>query len=272
MEGQIQRDQQERTVNKHKTLTRKQYKVILDQQSKSLCQIITKTFKATGFLCNIPYPVLITSNDVLNETQIKTGEEINICFSDEDENKIQKKIIIDENRTTYTIGQEINITIIELRPFEDKLNNQKFLEIDEKLMIDGVKNVYEKKDIYIIYYKEGEEIVTSVGIINEIKKNNKSFILFHTCDTENGSSGSPISLYNHKVIGVHREKVGNQNFNEGTLLQYSIKEFCKKLKIKKLLRENKNSINLLNINNKKNENDKNQLTMIYLIDKEKDET
>ena len=52
-----------------KALTRIQYKKILKQQEKSLCQITTKKCKATGFLCKIPDPVLITNNHVLGKDQ-----------------------------------------------------------------------------------------------------------------------------------------------------------------------------------------------------------
>ena len=56
--------------------------------------------------------------------------------------------------------------------------------------------------------------------INEIEKGNKSYTLFHNCDTGQGSSGSPIILYNHKVIGVHRGYAPEKNIIE--LLSYNI--------------------------------------------------
>ena len=168
-------------------LTSEMYKVISYKQSKSLCQIITARTKSIGFLCNIPNPVLITSNHTLNENQIRPGEQIKISFTDENENKIYKIIKIDEKRATYTIGsfngEEIDTTIIELRPDEDKLDNQMFLEIDEELMSDDVKDIYKTKNIYLIDYKEGEGINISTGVINEIKKNNKKYTLLYTCDT-----------------------------------------------------------------------------------------
>ena len=79
-----------------KSLTRNQYKIILSQQSKSLCQIVTSTKKFTGFLCKIPNPVLITTNHFLNESQLKTGEPIKLIFTDENDKKIYKTIVIDD--------------------------------------------------------------------------------------------------------------------------------------------------------------------------------
>ena len=137
-------------IRQSKALTRIQYKKILKQQEKSLCQITTNKCKATGFLCKIPDPVLITNNHVLGEDQIKSGEEINIYFTDENEIKHFKTIKIDETRNIYTIGkldnEEIDVSIIELKPDEDKLNDKEFLEMDKYLMKDDIKNVYEKKD------------------------------------------------------------------------------------------------------------------------------
>ena len=110
----------------------------------------------------------------------------------------------------------------------------------KNIINDKVKNAYMTKDIYIIQYKDGEEISTSNGIINEIKNEKEPFSLLHNCDTDHGSSGSPIILYNHKVIGLHRGWNSGDYYNRGTLLQYPIKEYCKKLEQKKLNDENKN--------------------------------
>ena len=59
---------------------RRQTEVILKQQSKSLCRIITKDGKFTAFFCKIPTPVLITNNHILEESQIEPGKKINIIF------------------------------------------------------------------------------------------------------------------------------------------------------------------------------------------------
>ena len=170
-------------------LTLQQDKVIFRQQIKSLCQITASDCKATGFLCRIPNilnPVLITCNHVLNETEIKPGKEISIYFTDENDDRHYKTIKIDETRTTYTVGklddEEIDTTIIELRPEKDNLNEQEFMEIDIELMSDNVKDIYECKDIYLIGYRGGEEIRKSTGVIVKIKKKDKSYTLFHLCD------------------------------------------------------------------------------------------
>ena len=196
---------------------------------------------------------MITNNHVLGEEDLKEGEEIHISFIDDKEKRHSKTIKMDKNRNFVTFkklnGDEIDATIIELRPGQDKLDEQDFLEIDENLMDGEIKTEYERRDIYIIQYKKGEEIATSDGVLGEIKKGNKSYTLSHTCDTDRGSSGSPIILYNHKVIGLHRgwrpgRKPGSE-FNCATLLKCPIQEYYKKL-------------------NKK-------ITMVYKIDKKYEE-
>ena len=284
----------ERPTDQSKTLANEQYKIISDKQSKSLCQIITKTSKGPGFLCRIPNPVLITNNHILNEDQIESGNGIKICFTDDNKNKTYKTIKIDEKKTNYTIGkldgEDIDITIIELRPDEENLNNQKFLEIDKELMNDDIRSIYETKNIYLINYNERDKIDIFTGIISEIKQKDKSYTLLCTLNTGNGASGSPIILYNHKVIGLSIGLDSLTKFNKATLLQYPIKEFHRKLEEKKATNVNKSNNNIdkkssvsdkkgnLNvINNEINEkaiNDEkrdNKITMIYSIDKESNE-
>ena len=138
---------EERKIVQAKVLTNRQMKTISNQISKSLCQIATKEGIATGFLCCIPNPVLITSNHVLEESQIEPDKEIDIYFNDENGNKYHKKIKIDDTRTTYSVGwlngEEVDTTIIELKPEIDGLNEQKFMKIDSDLMSEKLEKSYE---------------------------------------------------------------------------------------------------------------------------------
>ena len=223
-------------------LTIDQYRIIYNQQEKSICQIQSKNLIATGFLCSIPNPVLITNNHVLNSDQLKVGEKIKLSFLNENDEVTSKIIKIDKKRNIYTVGklngEDIDTTIIELRPDEDGLNDKEFMEIDEKLMSDEIKEKYEKKDIYTMHFRAGELILTSIGVINKIIKDDKSYTILHTCDSDFTSSGSPIILYNHKIIGVHRGFFLYENDNRATLLQYPIKEYIKKFGLKKLKKKN----------------------------------
>ena len=130
-------------------------------------------------------------------------------------------IKIDNLRKKYT-NSEIDITIIEIKPEEDKIIN--YLEIDEEEL---TENQYRKKSIYILHYPNKKYV--SYGLINELKKYKT---IIHYCNTEHGSSGSPIlSLNSYKVIGVHYGSSNNNyKFNCGTYIKYAINELNKKYK------------------------------------------
>ena len=229
---------------KLKELIPDQMIIIERQKKKSLCKIEFKTGDfANGFLCKIPgiqNPVLITNNHVLNEARIEPGKEIKIYFTGENFEKIRKTIKIDRTRATYTIGKldgkEIDTTIIELRPDIDELKDREFLEMDEDLLDlsgEDVKNIYKEKNVYVITYSGGINLTQSIGYIHNIFKETKDnfYTICHKCITDFGSSGSPVILYNHKVIGVHRGYINSEDNNRATLLQYPIKKYVEKLNL-----------------------------------------
>ena len=117
--------------------------------------------------------------------------------------KIKKEITIDESRKRYTYKNDeegIDITIIEIKSNIDNINN--FLEIDDEILELECK----RKSIYILHYPKDKKLV-SYGLINDIIDDKK---INHYCNTEEGSSGSPIlSLNNYKVVGVHYGGIKN---------------------------------------------------------------
>jgi V8-like Glu-specific endopeptidase len=141
-------------------------------------------------------------------------------LEDETENK-DISIKIDNSRIRYT-NSEIDITIIEIKE-ADNIND--YLELDDIIINDILNNDNKTynfwyETIYIIQYPKGELSVSygTLDAINEDKKYNFN----HKCKAEIGSSGSPILNLNNKVIGILKD-----NFNEGTFLNYPIKEFIK---------------------------------------------
>jgi hypothetical protein len=118
-------------------------KLILSQMENCICKIYINGKKGTGFFSKIPFPdkhnllhVLITNNHILNENDIKNGKFIKLIMYNK-EQIIERKIIIDNSRKKLTIYNEeegIDITIIEIRPNKDEIDNiDKFLEIDDKI-------------------------------------------------------------------------------------------------------------------------------------------
>ena len=80
-----------------------------------------------------------------------------------------------------------------------------------------------EKDQYIILHYPNKKYV-SYGLINELREYKT---IIHYCNTEDGSSGSPIlSLKSNKVIGVHYG--GIKKYNYGTYIKYAINEINKK--------------------------------------------
>ena len=216
-------------------LTIDQKLIILKQEKTSLCKIYTKHFIASGFLCLIPFPVLITNDHIFDREELKIDKEIKLTFNDDE---IHKLIKLDKKRIVYSVrklkNQLIDTTIIEIRPKEDNLCTHKFLKIDDNLnnKIDVIKN-YKNKDIYLIHYKSPQSSYSTGSIINLIKFD-EMYEIEHTCMIDNTrSSGSPIILYNHKVIGVNREKGDEKNYNKGVFLKFPIEEYINKYNISK---------------------------------------
>ena len=195
---------------------------------KDVCKIKIGDEQDSGFFCKIPFPdknnmlpVLMTNNFNINrELLYKKDSKIKISIKESNESKV-----IDlNNRRKYT-NSEYGITIIETKE-ADNIND--YLELDDIIINDILNNdnktynfLYET--IYIIQYPKGELSVSygTLDAINEDKKYNFN----HKCKAEIGSSGSPILNLNNKVIGILKD-----NFNEGTFLNYPIKEFIKLFK------------------------------------------
>ena len=202
-------------------------KKILFQMENCICKIYLKNGKiGTGFFCKIPFnnnllTVLFTNNHILNENDIKVNSIIKLSINNE-----VKKIEIDNLRKKYTNPDEnIDVTIIEIRPNEDGIYN--YLEIDENEIYKNKENIeleYRMESIFILHYPRGE-LNVSYGLVNDIIDNKK---IYHYCRTEEGSSGSPIlSLKSFKVIGIHYGCSKINRINCGTFIKYIIDLFIK---------------------------------------------
>ena len=198
-------------------LSLEQNKIILEQLEKCVCKIK----RGTGFLCKIYYPdefhllpVLMTNNHVVNEDDLIMGGVIDISFNND---KIYKKIIINNSRKTYT-NKDLDVTIIQIHPDSDTIND--YIDID-----DYNKKQFKKGDnIYLLQYPKGFEASLSIGTLLNITEKN----IEHRCSTTYGSSGGPIlNLSNYKLIGIHKEST-IFNFNRGTFIKYIVEEFNKK--------------------------------------------
>ena len=222
------------------------------QLKNCVCKIRKKdNVKATGFFCKIPYQnnnnlitVLFTNNHVLNQNDLIINNKIEITMNDDNE---IRSILIDNSRIFFT-DPDLDVTIIEIKPNIDKINN--FLELDEKIFKEKnlVEALFKKKFGYVLNYPKGENVVASFGQIIQLvdKKIN------HSCSTDKGSSGSPIlDLDSFKVIGIHYGSSDNFQFNKGMFMKNIVFKF--------------NNFMQKGINNKSNINNKIESMKTYNV-------
>ena len=202
-------------------------KIILNQMQKSIAQINIKDgTQGTGFFCKIP----ISENKksyiytlISNYHVIKDETEIGIKIND---GKINQVLNIENNLKYINIEQDI--IFIELN--EELKDSIEYLELDENVMNNSNLN-YVGKSIYIIHYPnnfEEEKVAVSYGLLKKIF-DDKKYNFIHYSATDFGSSGAPIfNLSNNKIIGVHKQRSNNKEYNIGFFLYDSIKEFINK--------------------------------------------
>ena len=198
-------------------------KKIIYQMENCICKIYCNNgLTGTGFFCKIKLqnnllPFLITNNHILGKEDIESHKFIKLTIK----NKI-KTIEIDKARKKYT-NEQLDVTFIEIRLNKDKIDEKNFMEIDENdLEKDSIESEYRRKSIYILHYPKGE-LNVSYGLINDLIDEK----INHYCNTEEGSSGSPIlSLETNKIIGVHYGSSGKK-LNYGIFIKNIIDEFNK---------------------------------------------
>ena len=225
----------------HEPVSLKRTEKIIEQMNKNICRIYNNNRQGTGFFLSIPYkmnllPVLITSNQIINEEDILNNRNISLYLNND---KKIKTIKLDNNRTIYT-NEKFDITIIEIKENIDKLNNSYF-ELDDEIInsfkldknsdINYLHHKYSNESIYILDYRKNKDIFVSYGKLSYLKNTE----LFYRCNIKRSSSGSPILLSNNqKLIGIHKNSK-NYKYNKGNLLIYLLKEFSKIKKVQLLI-------------------------------------
>ena len=186
--------------------------------------------------------------------------------------------LIQDFRNPKEIEYDIDAIAIEILP-KDNISKEYFLEPD----IESIYNFNnkEKEEIAIIQYPKGK-LSYAYGTIKEIFKTRYEFA--HLASTKEGSSGSPIFLKDSiQVIGIHKGGVSDENYGEfiGPIFEYFQnfkvkKEPWNKYLINKndikdntcIINNNKSVENInINIPNNIQNNQLNQITIIYNINK-----
>jgi len=185
----------------------------------------------SGFFCNLKinfpdFPLkycLFTNNHVLNDSNLKIGQIINLNYL-KDNKMFKNKIQITEKRKVFT-HENLDYTCIEL--FEsDNIDN--FLEIDPNIY-NYTKESLNNINLYILHYFENE-ISFSYGNIIGIIEDEEKVRIMHNASTLPGSSGSPIIRRgtNSYVIGLHVGSKEKKKYNLGTPFDLILNNIKKK--------------------------------------------
>ena len=177
--------------------------------SKCVCKIIINENKGakagTGFfLIYKDKKYLITCYHIVNSE--KKNYQIEIY--NKKEFNLQLK-----NRLVLLLKEPFDITAIEINENDEFINYIDFLDYDLNY-INGCDQ-YKDLEVYVLGYPKGLESVAESGVIRRIN----NFEFYHDINTEGGSSGSPILLFNiNKVIGIHKQADIAKQLNVGTFI------------------------------------------------------
>jgi len=169
-----------------------------DNSRKALCKITYGKKRASGFLVNLGHNKkgLITCHHVINKEMILNPDfEFKAEFQGIDKNFTFKKT---KFKQIYSMSSH-DFTFME---FDTKLSEE-FLEkgaifLDYELNLEPSEQLIGKK-AFIVQHPAGREAEVAIGFVVSIKE----FHLFHSMDTEPGSSGSPVMNDEGKVMALH---------------------------------------------------------------------
>ena len=191
--------------------------------SKSICKILIKNEEkpgvGTGFFFiykNVKY--LITCYHVVEPTVKKFEVEL---F---DKNIFEFEL---NNRYIEYLEEPLDITIIALKNSDEFINFIDYLDYD----LNYIKGYSQYKDVNILNlgYPKGLKLVAESGKIEQIE----DFEFYHDINTNPGSSGSPIILFNTlKVIGIHKNEDNEKKLNVATFIDVIFKKLDEKEKDK----------------------------------------
>jgi len=171
---------------------------------------------------------MITNYHVISEDSINKNIELEIYN--------QKIIIlILKNRFIHYFEKPKDITVIEIKEFDDIFPDIEFLDYDSNFILNGYK-IYTNEDIFTIQHPLGNSAACASGIIVDIN----NFEFFHNIPTQEGSSGCPIILLKNninfiQVIGIHKNSFfQSKNVNGGIFLGEIINQISNDLYLKYL--------------------------------------
>ena len=197
---------------------------IITQSIKCVCKIEIKEdgkliSGGTGFFMKLinSAKYLITAGYLINDEVINNNQiEVEIWN--------EKKTILKCNERFIKKFEfpSPGTAIIEIKESDNIYNDICFFDYDMKYLDSKGYSIYNNADVFSIQYPMGKEAGCSVGKIKKINKiDNYRYEFAHDILTKKGSPGSPIILYNNRVIGIHISG------NNGCFIGDTIKEIDK---------------------------------------------
>ena len=195
---------------------------ILNEVSKSLCKIYIEIInsRGTGFflLINVSKEeklyMLVTVFHVIKT--IKNKNDIKIII---DNGNKEFNINMKRHKGIIVYDDEKDIIGIEIKEEDNIKNNVKFLnyeflnyDINCKENQENQENQYKNylgKDVFILHHPLFRDLECNSGKILTFTEDVQYYEFHHNLDTDEGSSGAPILLFENnnegpKVIGVHK--------------------------------------------------------------------
>ena len=224
--------------------------LLIERAESSICQIIKNDGYGIGFFCMILNPdishtmyCLITNNNVINKEMIERNNYIELIL-----NKQRKKINLKNNRKIW-INEELNYVCIAILEEDKLLENIKPFNINDNCYNENYKLInYDEKEIVLGGNGQNKEIEYFKGVSYYIDK--QGLLIYHDCNNEQYLSGGPIILLDDlSIIGIYNGFNNDYNDNNTTYFGDII-------------------YNIKNENNKKDNQEKNQILCGIYIDKD----
>ena len=173
---------------------------------------------------------LVTCAHCINEDAINSKSKIDVFYG-ELENEKNIKIKLDKEERfikCYKNEEKLDITVVQT--FDKEITEDKNFLMPSLDYKNGYKT-YKNKTIFIGGYphnqnnnKKLEESDFSNGEILRLKDN---YFFEHNCSTYKGSSGSPLTDINKKLVGIHNSGHSKKIRNAGTFIGPIIEDLLK---------------------------------------------
>lgn len=198
---------------------------IYENLKPSILKIKAENETGSGFVIKIPKKgravyYLFSCEHIIKIELILSQKSIEILFGKDD--KLIANLKLDTNERFIKCFKDLDVTVIEV---DKKILPNNFNYLYPDFNYRNGNDIYLDKDCFLAGNKLGKvrmERNISSGQIKNILKYNR---FYHTCDTSEGSSGSPICSADYlSVIGIHSQNDKKMQLNVGVFIGKIIEE------------------------------------------------